>query len=97
MILDKFRIDDKKALITGASCGIGQAIAVAYAEAGADIVLVSRKEEALRETAAPVEATGRFPLSIAASSRIRTLCPTVAALEPPDLRRSVPGHLAHAR
>jgi len=66
MILDKFRLDGKKALVTGASRGIGQAIAVAFAEAGADVVLVSRKEEALRETARAVEGTGRRALIVPA-------------------------------
>jgi len=67
MILDKFRLDGKKALVTGASRGIGKAIAIAYAEAGADVVLVSRKEEALRETAVEVERAGRKALVIPAN------------------------------
>jgi len=41
---DKFRLDGKLALITGASKGIGEAIAVAYAEAGADIVSCQRTD-----------------------------------------------------
>ena len=67
MILDKFRLGGKKALVTGASRGIGKAIAIAYAEAGADVVLVSRKEDALRETAAEVERAGRKALVIPAN------------------------------
>ncbi len=37
MILDKFKLDDCVALVTGASAGLGQAIAVAFAEAGANV------------------------------------------------------------
>ena len=38
MILDQFRLDGKVALVTGAAAGLGQAVAVALAEAGADVV-----------------------------------------------------------
>jgi len=37
MIIDKFRLDGKLALVTGSSSGLGQAIAIALAEAGADV------------------------------------------------------------
>ena len=54
-----FGLTGKKAFITGASRGIGQAIAVALAGAGADLALVARGEEGLAETAAQVTALGR--------------------------------------
>jgi 2-deoxy-D-gluconate 3-dehydrogenase len=44
MILDQFRLDHQVAVITGGSKGLGKAIAVALAEAGADIAIVSRSD-----------------------------------------------------
>jgi 2-deoxy-D-gluconate 3-dehydrogenase len=49
----------KTALVTGASRGIGRAIAVGYARAGADLAVSARSAEALNETVAEVEALGR--------------------------------------
>lgn len=46
MVLDRFKLDGKKALITGSKRGIGKAMAVALAEAGADIIAVSATLEA---------------------------------------------------
>ncbi len=59
MILDRFRVTDRVAVVTGAGRGIGAATAVALAEAGADVVIASRTESDLREVAARVEAAGR--------------------------------------
>ena len=55
-LLDKFRLDGQVALITGAGKGIGAAIARAFAEAGADVVLGARTEADLQQVAADVEA-----------------------------------------
>jgi 7-alpha-hydroxysteroid dehydrogenase len=59
MILDRFRLDDKVAVITGAGRGLGAAIALAFAEAGADVVIASRTEAQLEAVAEQVRAVGR--------------------------------------
>src|ERR1017187_900294 len=59
MILDRFKVTDQVAIVTGSGRGIGAASAVALAEAGADIVLAARTEEQLSEGARRVEGTGR--------------------------------------
>src|ERR1039458_8250540 len=52
----ELRLDGSNALITGASRGIGQAIALAFCRAGASVMLSSRKAEALADSAAEIEA-----------------------------------------
>jgi 7-alpha-hydroxysteroid dehydrogenase len=59
VILDRFRLDDKVAVITGAGRGLGAAIAVAFAEAGADVVIAARTQSQLEEVAEQVRATGQ--------------------------------------
>lgn len=59
MILDRFRLTDRAAVVTGAGRGIGAATALALAEAGADVVISSRTEAELDAVAAAVEAAGR--------------------------------------
>jgi len=54
-----FELNDKVALVTGAARGLGQAIAVKLAEAGADIALCDLNAEWLEETAGKVKAIGR--------------------------------------
>ncbi len=53
-----FRLDGKRALVTGASSGIGQACAVALGEYGADVTLAARNEQGLTETRQMIEAVG---------------------------------------
>lgn len=59
MISERFRIDGRVAVVTGAGRGIGAATAVALAQAGADVVISSRTREQLDEVAAGIEAAGR--------------------------------------
>ena len=58
-VLDRFRLDGKVAIVTGASSGLGVAFARALAEAGADVALGARRVDRLEETRAQVEAAGR--------------------------------------
>ena len=58
-ILDRFKLDGKVAVVTGASSGLGVAFSKALAEAGADLVLGARREERLADTGALVIAAGR--------------------------------------
>ncbi|MFC0238526.1 SDR family NAD(P)-dependent oxidoreductase [Fictibacillus phosphorivorans] len=58
MYLPSFSLKGKTALVTGAGRGIGQAIAIGYAEAGADVVIVSRTQSDLEKTAQLIERAG---------------------------------------
>jgi NAD(P)-dependent dehydrogenase (short-subunit alcohol dehydrogenase family) len=59
-------LEGKVAVITGASQGLGRALALAYAEAGARVVMNSRSEESLRPVAEEAESSGAEVLAIAA-------------------------------
>jgi NAD(P)-dependent dehydrogenase (short-subunit alcohol dehydrogenase family) len=58
-ILDRFRLDGKKLFITGGSRGLGREMALALAEAGADVVLVGRDADSLSRTADDIRQRGR--------------------------------------
>ncbi|MEY4237663.1 MAG: hypothetical protein RL339_264 [Pseudomonadota bacterium] len=63
-ILDSFRLDGQVAVVTGAGKGIGRAIAIGLAEAGADVAVASRTQADLDAVAAEIRALGRRALPL---------------------------------
>jgi len=63
-VLDKFKLDGKIAIVTGASKGLGQAMAVGLAQAGADVAIVARSS--MNETMKEIESLGRRCVQIRA-------------------------------
>lgn len=80
-VFDGFRLDGKRAFVTGGSRGFGRAIALALAEAGADIALSARGADALAGVAAEVRERGRqawtYPADIADPAACEALCKQV--------------------
>ena len=64
-ILDSFRLDGQVAVVTGAGKGIGRAIAIGLAEAGADVAVASRTQADLDSVAGEIRALGRRALPLA--------------------------------
>ena len=58
-IWDRFRLDGQRLFITGGSRGLGREMALAIAEAGADVTLVGRNSESLQKTAGEIRELGR--------------------------------------
>ncbi len=88
-VLDRFRLDNRRLFITGGSRGLGREMALAIAEAGADVVLVGRDTDALAGTAADIQARGRQAWPLQADAAIPEQCERVCrdalALGPIDI------------
>src|SRR5713101_1615425 len=82
-VFDKFRLDGKRAMITGGSRGLGRAMAQALAEAGADLILVGREEASLQQAQQELEDLGRHIATIAADlnvpGEVQKMCATALA------------------
>jgi gluconate 5-dehydrogenase len=76
-ILDRFRLDGKKLFITGGSRGLGREMALAIADAGADVILVGRETDSLEKTANDVRAFGREAITIQGDIGNPTECETI--------------------
>ncbi|HWT23303.1 MAG TPA: SDR family oxidoreductase [Solirubrobacteraceae bacterium] len=77
-LLDRFRLDDKVAVVTGASSGLGVAFALGLAEAGADVVVCARRLARLEDTRERAEALGRRCLAVRADVTVPEDCGRVA-------------------
>ncbi len=73
-LMDRFRLDGKVAIITGASSGLGVAFAEHLAEAGADVALGARRADRLADTAKLVEKAGRRCVTVATDVSIPEDC-----------------------
>ncbi len=69
-MLEALRLDGRVAVVTGASRGLGRAMALALAESGADVALASRSKPDLEETAHQVERLGRRAVVIPTDVRV---------------------------
>ena len=58
MILERFSVEGRVAIVTGAGLGIGRGIAIGLAEAGADVALAARTESDLDEVAGHIRGSG---------------------------------------
>ncbi len=65
-VLDQFTLQGKRALVTGSSRGLGKAMAIAFAEAGADVVCASSKASGADETVKGIASLGRRAWKVSA-------------------------------
>jgi NAD(P)-dependent dehydrogenase (short-subunit alcohol dehydrogenase family) len=88
-VLDRFRLDDRCLFITGGSRGLGREMALAIAEAGADVILVGREAESLARTVAAIRERGRnahpIQADVAIPEQCEAACREALALRPIDI------------
>ena len=78
------RLDGRTALITGGSLGLGKAMAMMFAESGAKVAIVARRQDVLDETKKEIEAaTGG---TVGANGPVALLAPSAPSIDRPGLR-----------
>jgi NAD(P)-dependent dehydrogenase (short-subunit alcohol dehydrogenase family) len=86
-LLDRFKLDGKVAIVTGASSGLGVAFAEGLADAGADIVICARRAERLADVRGRIEASGRRCLAVRADVSSESDCQGVVEAAIAELGR----------
>ncbi len=76
-ILDRFRLNGKRLFITGGSRGLGREMALAIADAGADVILVGRDVASLEQTASDIRELGREAIPLQADMNDMAACEAV--------------------
>jgi NAD(P)-dependent dehydrogenase (short-subunit alcohol dehydrogenase family) len=79
-ILDRFRLDGKRAVVTGASRGLGRSMALALADVGADVVITGRTQETLDATATEIHSLGRQAWTVRADMSVPAECQAACEL-----------------
>src|SRR5258707_15112463 len=95
MILDRFRVTGRVAVVTGAGRGIGAAAALALAQAGADLVISARTGDQLAKVAREGEAAGRRAVVVPAD--LSDLDAVAGPAPPAGGRLGPPGNGRHQR
>jgi NAD(P)-dependent dehydrogenase (short-subunit alcohol dehydrogenase family) len=86
-LLDRFRLDGRTAIVTGASSGLGVAFAEGLAEAGADLAICARRTDKLQATREKVEALGRRCVAVEADVSDPEQCTRVVEAAKAELGR----------
>lgn len=76
-VFDRFRLDGKRLMITGGSRGLGREMALAIADAGADVVLIGRDADSLEKTAVDIRELGRVAETVQGDVSVPEECEAI--------------------